>query len=114
MLDLARRIDKGARSAAARAERAKLVKQLRDLMLESVTTPEDLDALARVRRASGRHAVALAWGAWEQTSGMTAAMSDADLRRIARSGMPALKVAEGLTLFDAGSAGHPAASSATP
>nr|WP_312878247.1 beta-ketoacyl synthase N-terminal-like domain-containing protein [Lentzea indica] len=64
--------------------------------------------MARVRRASGQHAVALAWGAWEQTSGMTAAMSDADLQRIARSGMPPLKVAEGLALFDAGSAGSDA------
>ncbi len=67
-----------------------------------------LDALARVRRASGRHAVALAWGAWEQTSGMTAAMSDADMRRIARSGMPPLSVSEGLALFDAGAAGSDA------
>jgi len=48
LLELARNIDKGARSAAARAERAKLVKQLRDLMLESVTTPEDLDGLVHV------------------------------------------------------------------
>ncbi len=68
-----------------------------------------LDALARVRRTSGQHAVALAWGAWEQTSGMTAAMSDADMRRIARSGMPPLTVSEGLTLFDAASAGSDAA-----
>ncbi|KJK33036.1 hypothetical protein UK23_47790, partial [Lentzea aerocolonigenes] len=67
-----------------------------------------LDALARVRRASGQHAVALAWGAWEQTSGMTASMSEADMQRIARSGMPPLTVAEGLALFDAGAAGSDA------
>ncbi|MFS8097725.1 SDR family NAD(P)-dependent oxidoreductase, partial [Lentzea alba] len=67
-----------------------------------------LDALARVRRAAGQHAVSLAWGAWEQTSGMTAAMSDADMQRIARSGMPPLTVSEGLALFDAGVAGSDA------
>ncbi|HEX8870520.1 MAG TPA: type I polyketide synthase, partial [Lentzea sp.] len=59
-----------------------------------------LDALARHRP----NTVSLAWGAWEQSSGMTASMSDADLQRIARSGMPPLSVAEGLALFDAGAA----------
>ncbi|MEN3586649.1 type I polyketide synthase, partial [Streptomyces sp. ZYX-F-203] len=59
-----------------------------------------LDALARHRRSQGLPAVALAWGAWEQSVGMTSAMSDADLRRVERSGMPPLTVTQGLALFD--------------
>ncbi|MEU7363764.1 type I polyketide synthase, partial [Streptomyces olivaceoviridis] len=59
-----------------------------------------LDALARHRRALGLPAQSLAWSLWEQTSAMTAHLDEADLRRIARSGMPPLTLEQGLELFD--------------
>ncbi|WP_420719661.1 type I polyketide synthase [Streptomyces sp. RTd22] len=61
-----------------------------------------LDALAAVRRAEGLPATSLAWGMWEQRSGMTGELGQADLARIARSGLRALSSDEGLALFDAG------------
>ena len=60
-----------------------------------------LDALARQRRSAGRPALALAWGPWLPTGGMTAGLSDADVRRMARSGLPPLPAEQGLALFDA-------------
>jgi RNA polymerase primary sigma factor len=49
MSDLAHRIDSGdRRSAAERERRTKMVKQLRDLMLQVRASPEDLAKLARV------------------------------------------------------------------
>ncbi|QLH24133.1 type I polyketide synthase [Streptomyces sp. Rer75] len=61
-----------------------------------------LDALAAVRRAEGLPATSLAWGMWEQRSGMTGELGQADLARIARSGLAAVSSDEGLALFDAG------------
>ncbi|MER6178897.1 beta-ketoacyl synthase N-terminal-like domain-containing protein, partial [Streptosporangium sp. NPDC001681] len=60
-----------------------------------------LDGLAQLRRAEGLPALSLAWGAWAQDSGMTGTLSDADMRRIARTGMPPLSVEQGLALFEA-------------
>ncbi|MET8982188.1 type I polyketide synthase [Streptomyces sp. NPDC004539] len=60
-----------------------------------------LDALAARRRAAGHAGLSLAWGAWETSGGMTAALSDTDQRRIARSGLRALTPEHGLALFDA-------------
>ncbi|WP_398858442.1 MULTISPECIES: type I polyketide synthase [Streptomyces] len=60
-----------------------------------------LDALAQHRRARGLPGLSLAWGLWEAGSGMGDRLSDADLRRMARSGVRALSPDEGLALFDA-------------
>jgi acyl carrier protein len=59
-----------------------------------------LDALAAHRRAQGLPALAMAWGPWEQTTGMTSQLGDADLGRMASSGMLALSRDQGLELFD--------------
>ncbi|SCL50337.1 type I polyketide synthase [Micromonospora peucetia] len=59
-----------------------------------------LDALAQHRRANGQPAVSLAWGRWEQ-AGMAEQLTEADLRRMSRSGIGALSVDEALALFDA-------------
>ncbi|MGW1819887.1 SDR family NAD(P)-dependent oxidoreductase, partial [Streptomyces sp. NPDC002125] len=60
-----------------------------------------LDALAAVRRAEDLPATAMAWGFWEQRSAMTGQLAEADLARIARSGLVELSSEEGLALFDA-------------
>ncbi len=60
-----------------------------------------LDALARRRRAAGLAGTSLAWGMWERRSGLTGELSEADLRRMARSGVGQLPTEEGLALFDA-------------
>ncbi|WP_431044275.1 type I polyketide synthase [Streptomyces sp. P1-3] len=60
-----------------------------------------LDALARHRRAQCLPALSLAWGLWEQRSTMTGDMADADVLRMARSGMAPLSSRDGLDLFDA-------------
>ncbi|MEH1101801.1 SDR family NAD(P)-dependent oxidoreductase [Micromonospora sp. CPCC 205561] len=59
-----------------------------------------LDALAQHRRANGQPGVSLAWGRWEQ-AGMAEQLTEADLRRMSRSGVDALSVEEALALFDA-------------
>ncbi|MFE4296500.1 type I polyketide synthase, partial [Streptomyces sp. NPDC056647] len=60
-----------------------------------------LDALVARRRVEGLPGVSLAWGPWDQVGGMTGTVTEADMRRLARSGMPPLSVEQGLTLFDA-------------
>ncbi|MFF3249382.1 SDR family NAD(P)-dependent oxidoreductase, partial [Streptomyces sp. NPDC002870] len=59
-----------------------------------------LDALAETRRAGGLPATSLAWGPWAPGAGMTSELSEADLRRMARSGMLPLSAEQGLGLLD--------------
>ncbi|WP_394831346.1 type I polyketide synthase [Pendulispora rubella] len=60
-----------------------------------------LDALAHHRKARGLPALSLDWGHWAHKSGLTAHLSDADLRRMARNGVRSLSTDEALALFDA-------------
>jgi polyketide synthase 12 len=60
-----------------------------------------LDGLAQHRRAHGLPGLSLAWGLWEDASGMTGHLGEADLRRLARNGVLPLPTALGLELFDA-------------
>jgi NAD(P)-dependent dehydrogenase (short-subunit alcohol dehydrogenase family)/acyl carrier protein len=61
-----------------------------------------LDALAQHRQHQGLPALSLAWGLWETpgTSGMTSRLGDADLARMARSGIAAMPAARALELLD--------------
>ncbi|XVS67801.1 SDR family NAD(P)-dependent oxidoreductase [Actinosynnema sp. CA-299493] len=58
-----------------------------------------VDALVARRRAAGRPGLSLAWGLWEQASGMTGHLDEVAHRRIARSST-SLSTAEALELFD--------------
>ncbi|MFG3350142.1 type I polyketide synthase [Streptomyces sp. NPDC048018] len=58
-----------------------------------------VDALAQHRRSHGLHAVSLAWGLWDE-AGMGEQLAAADLRRMERAGISALRVSDGLALFD--------------
>ncbi len=60
-----------------------------------------LDALAFHRRAQGMAATSIAWGWWEQVSGMTDRMGELDVVRMRRAGVQALSSEEGLELYDA-------------
>jgi len=59
------------------------------------------DALTGNRRTAGHAAVSLAWGFWAPQSGMTAHLSDSDLRRMARSGLGQIGAEHGMRLLDA-------------
>ncbi|MGC4984763.1 type I polyketide synthase [Streptomyces sp. DT193] len=68
-----------------------------------------LDALAAHRAASALPGTSLAWGWWEQSSGMTGELDAADLSRLRRTGITAMPTSEALALFDAALAdGKPA------
>lgn len=60
-----------------------------------------LDALTAQRRASGLVGTSLCWGWWEQSSGMTGGLDQADLSRLRRMGIAPMPTAEALDLFDA-------------
>jgi acyl carrier protein len=60
-----------------------------------------LDGLAAYRHGLGLPAVSVAWGLWDTATGMTGAMSDAEVARLARSGVAPLTIEHGLGLFDA-------------
>ncbi|MEV8442846.1 type I polyketide synthase [Actinosynnema sp. NPDC051121] len=60
-----------------------------------------VDALCARRRAEGLPALSLAWGLWDQASGMTGHLDDQDLTRLARAGVRPLTTPTALALFDA-------------
>ncbi|MER6417142.1 type I polyketide synthase, partial [Streptomyces humidus] len=59
-----------------------------------------LDAFASLRRTAGLPAISLGWGPWSPGAGMTAELTEADLRRMARGGMLPLAPERGLALLD--------------
>jgi len=59
-----------------------------------------LDGFAAYRRAMGLPGTSLVWGLWEQSSGMTAHLSDRDLARIGSSGLVPMTPEQALKLFD--------------
>ncbi|MYQ62407.1 MULTISPECIES: type I polyketide synthase, partial [unclassified Streptomyces] len=67
-----------------------------------------LDALAAHRRAQGLPGLSLAWGLWDGTHGMGAALGDTDLARWRRMGITPLTPEDGLALFDRALAEGPA------
>ncbi|MFE2102667.1 SDR family NAD(P)-dependent oxidoreductase, partial [Streptomyces sp. NPDC059468] len=68
-----------------------------------------LDGLAHHRRSLGLPGVSLAWGPWTRTGGgMTGGLTEADVERMTRSGVPPLAPEQGLALFDAAvNSAHP-------
>ncbi|WP_394346796.1 beta-ketoacyl reductase [Streptomyces dangxiongensis] len=61
-----------------------------------------MDGLMSVRRAAGFPARSLAWGLWEQTTGMAARTDELTRGRLSRrGGVLALAPEEGMELFDA-------------
>ncbi|HEY6854073.1 MAG TPA: beta-ketoacyl synthase N-terminal-like domain-containing protein, partial [Gemmatimonadales bacterium] len=60
-----------------------------------------LDALAEHRRRAGHAGLALAWGLWHETSGITGQLGERDRSRWARAGIEALSTPRALALFDA-------------
>ncbi|WP_165900778.1 type I polyketide synthase [Microbispora triticiradicis] len=62
-----------------------------------------LDAFAEYRRGLGLPGLSLAWGQWAQPSGMTGALDETELRRLAAAGVVAMSSEEALALFDAAS-----------
>ncbi|MGC0328984.1 acyl transferase domain-containing protein/acyl carrier protein [Streptomyces sp. SAI-170] len=59
-----------------------------------------LDGFAAHRRAQGLPALSVAWGLWGDIGGMGGTLTEADLLRHARTGLPPLTTAEGLALLD--------------
>ncbi|WP_329613784.1 type I polyketide synthase [Streptomyces brevispora] len=60
-----------------------------------------LDALATHRAAAGLPATSIAFGMWEVSTGLGGDLTEADLDRMRRLGLPALPADRGLALFDA-------------
>ncbi|MEU5367250.1 type I polyketide synthase [Streptomyces sp. NPDC005925] len=61
-----------------------------------------LDGLMANRRAADLPGQSLAWGLWQQTTGMTARLGAVDQARMSRGGVLAMTPAEGLEILDIG------------
>ncbi len=72
-----------------------------------------LDGLAARRCAEGLPALALAWGLWEETSGMTAHLDEEEIARASR-GPVAMSTDQGLSLFERARASEAVHLVATP
>ncbi|WEO99078.1 SDR family NAD(P)-dependent oxidoreductase [Streptomyces sp. FXJ1.172] len=59
-----------------------------------------LDTFAQWRRAHGLPGSSLAWGLWEEASGMTRHLEGAGVAQLGRSGLAPLATGEALRLFD--------------
>ncbi len=59
-----------------------------------------LDELATHRRAHGLAGLSVAWGLWEQASGMTQHLDERDKARMSRGGLAPLSTPHALQLFD--------------
>ncbi|MFF7653931.1 SDR family NAD(P)-dependent oxidoreductase [Streptomyces sp. NPDC007983] len=59
------------------------------------------DALAAHRQNLGLPGVSVAWGLWAEASGMTGHLAEADVARMARSGIAAMSSDQALRLLDA-------------
>nr|WP_078970572.1 type I polyketide synthase [Streptomyces sp. NRRL F-6492] len=67
-----------------------------------------LDALAAHRRAHGLPGTSLAWGLWEESSDLSGALAENDLRRLSRLGLAPLATEHAMALFDRATAtAHP-------
>ncbi|MGW0595459.1 SDR family NAD(P)-dependent oxidoreductase, partial [Streptosporangium sp. NPDC002607] len=60
-----------------------------------------LDALVRQRAAQGLAGLSIGWGPWQQDTGMTSALTETDMRRMARAGLLPLAAEQGLAFLDA-------------
>ncbi|MEU3466100.1 SDR family NAD(P)-dependent oxidoreductase, partial [Streptomyces sp. NPDC006733] len=61
-----------------------------------------LDALAHQLRTTGTPATSLAWGLWDEASGMTGTLGAADLQRGRRTGITGMSTESALALLDVG------------
>ncbi|MFG1606398.1 SDR family NAD(P)-dependent oxidoreductase [Actinoplanes sp. NPDC049265] len=59
-----------------------------------------LDTLAEQRHTQGLPALSIAWGLWEETSGLTARLTEADHDRIRRGGQRTITAEHGMRLYD--------------
>jgi acyl transferase domain-containing protein/acyl carrier protein len=59
-----------------------------------------LDALAQQRAAEGLPGVSVGWGGWETKSELTGKLSEADMKRIFRSGVTKFSDVEGVAMHD--------------